>query len=92
MSDQSAYPCPQCQIGLLQPKPMPYVRVVNGMFVSVPDMPTYTCDLCGYQEFGHEALLVLETLVGRVNSETHAHRSAPRVAPVETGPAQTLKP
>ena len=92
MSDSSVYPCPECQIGQLQPKPMPYVRVIHGMFVSVPEMPTYTCDVCGYQEFGHEALLVLETLVGRVGAESQAHRSPARVAPFETGPAQTLKP
>ncbi len=92
MSEESVYPCPQCQIGVLQPQRMAYVRVINGLFVSVPDMPTYTCDVCGYQEFGTEALLVLESLVGRPDADSRTHHPRPRVTPTETGTTHPLKP
>jgi hypothetical protein len=71
---------------------MAYVRIINGLFVSVPDMPTHTCDVCGYQEFGTEALLVLESLVSHPGADNHAPRSTPRVTPVEPGRTHPLKP
>jgi hypothetical protein len=71
---------------------MAYTRVINGLFVSVPDMPTHTCDICGYQEFGTEALLILESLVSRPGSDNRTHRPTPRVTTPEPGTTRPLKP
>lgn len=90
--EDESYPCPQCQIGFLQPGRMPYVRIIRGMVVSVPDMPTYTCDVCGFQEFGSDALLLLDSLVGHAGPDSPTARSTARVAPLEHGRAHTLKP
>ncbi len=66
MTDKTAYLCPQCQIGHLQAGKTTYVRVVGGMVVSVPEMVSSTCDVCGYQEFDAAALTQLEALLGEV--------------------------
>ncbi len=92
MSEESVTPCPQCQVGILRTKRMAYVRIINGLFVSVPDMPTQTCDICDYQEFGSEALLVLESLANRPGAESRTSRPTPRATPTEPGRTRPLKP
>lgn len=65
MSDQLfVYSCPYCQIGYCQPGQATYVRLHAGMLISVPDVPVWTCDICGYQEFDREAVINLDTLLG----------------------------
>lgn len=65
MTDKTTtYLCPQCQIGHLQAGKMTYVRVMDGMMMSVPDTLAYTCDVCGYQEFDRDTVAHIDTLVG----------------------------
>jgi hypothetical protein len=47
---------------------MTYVRVVDGMVMSIPDTPAYTCDVCGYHEFDRSTVAHVDALVG------HNHR------------------
>lgn len=74
MSDHFAYSCPYCQIGYCQPGQATYVRMHNGMLVSMPDMPVWTCDICGYQEFDQEAVSNLDTLLGVNDSAPDTQR------------------
>lgn len=65
MTDKTTtYLCPQCQIGHLHASKMTYVRVIEGMMMSVPDTLAYTCDVCGYQEFDRDAVAHVDALVG----------------------------
>ena len=43
---------------------MTYVRVVDGMVMSIPDTPAYTCDVCGYHEFDQTSVAQVDALVG----------------------------
>lgn len=35
--------------------------------LSVPDMPAFVCDICGYQEFEYQAMQALYMLMGRTD-------------------------
>lgn len=75
MSDQFAYSCPYCQIGYCQPGQMTYVRLHEGMLISAPDTPVWTCDICGYQEFDHDAVANLDALLRTADSSPDSQRS-----------------
>jgi YgiT-type zinc finger domain-containing protein len=74
MSDQTTSICPQCQIGHLQSGKQTYVRVHNGLLISLPDMPGYTCDVCGYQSFDPAAIAHVEVLIGQSRPAKAAQR------------------
>ncbi len=91
MSDSFPYACPYCQIGYCQPGKATYTQILHGQLVAVNDMPVWTCDICGYQEFEREAVLALEALLGV--SETSAESVRTKVPdPVETRTARRIKP
>ena len=84
MSNSAALSCPQCQIGNLQPTETTYTGVHHGMLISVPNMPSLTCDICQHHEFDEAALVQIEGLVGQLSLPTEvAQRSAKR-APIES--------
>lgn len=89
---KSTLPCPRCQIGMLQPGHATYVRTVQGMLISVPDMLVWTCDLCRYQEFDEEMLSRVEAALHEAapSARTTARAQALEVADGTTG--TTLKP
>lgn len=92
MSDTPALICSQCQIGHFHTESRPYVRVVDGMLLSVPNMPALICDVCGYQDFDREGLTRVEALLGHVGSHARTGRSMTKVTLQEAKPSQRLKP
>jgi C4-type Zn-finger protein len=79
MHHPAALTCPQCQIGVLQPTATTYSGIHHGMLISVPNMPSYMCDICEYHEFEVSALIQIEALVGQLSLPTEvARRSANR--------------
>lgn len=90
MSDQTTYLCPQCQIGHLQPGKQTFAHVYNGMFVSIPDMPCYTCDVCGHQEYEPAAVAHIEALIGEARPGRAVTRTAAK-PPAAEGSSPTLK-
>jgi hypothetical protein len=95
MSDLSVYYCPNCQIGLCQPGKTTYLRLHEGLLVSVPDMPMWTCDICQYQEFDPDMITRLETLLGSQESASEAQRNTLKVPPKdapEVTTARRIKP
>lgn len=64
MTEKTAPACPRCQIGYLQPGLTTYSGIYHGTLLSVPNVPTWTCDICQYQEYDDVAMLHLEALVG----------------------------
>jgi YgiT-type zinc finger domain-containing protein len=84
MSDQSSFMCPRCQIGRCQPGQITYVRMYNGMLLTVPNMQVYTCDVCGYEEFEPEAIERLDSLAPETDfsPEEAWHVSKPSTADI----------
>lgn len=75
--------CPRCQIGNLQAGTATYTYVYNGMLLSVPGMPAWTCDLCQYQEFDYDAVARIEALVGHVGMPSDPARPASKLPAVD---------
>jgi hypothetical protein len=66
MQERDTMTCPQCFVGKLQPRQSAFTGVLDGVFLSVPDMQAHICDVCGYREFAESALIQLEALLGEL--------------------------
>ena len=89
MSGEFDYPCPRCQVGSCQRSLAPYLSVHDDMLISVPDMPIWTCDICGYHEFEREAVSRLETLMKQGASEVR--RKSAKVKSPESRTTRRVK-
>ena len=78
-------PCPECQAGTLDPRPVTLAQWFDGRFVLVPDFPGWVCDFCGRCEYDAEGLARLELMLG---SPAEPRRPKPR--PAQRGPATHL--
>lgn len=90
MQEDQAFECPRCQIGLCQPGKATYTRIARGQLISVPDMPIYTCDVCGYYEYDGEAVYDLEAMMGVVQP-LPPDDQRPRVKPTPPQPDTPVK-
>jgi YgiT-type zinc finger domain-containing protein len=61
--DKQSYPCRECQVGALQPRPVSYFTVQDGQLISVPDFPAWVCDVCGTTEYDSSALAELHAML-----------------------------
>jgi hypothetical protein len=91
MADLTAYPCPNCQIGFYQPGKKTYLHLHHGLFVSVPDMLIWTCDICQHEEFDHDAILQLEALLGIGESALDTQRTSAKVQSIEISDPPTIR-
>jgi hypothetical protein len=66
------YPCPHCQVGHCQRSIMPFLKVHGDLLVNVPDMPVWSCDICGFYEYEREALARLDNLMSSGNAAPRA--------------------
>ena len=92
MSESAALSCPQCQIGLLQSTETTYSGVHHGMFISMPNMPSWTCDICQYHEFDETALRQIEALVGQLSLPTEVAQRSTKRTPIENEIPATQRP
>lgn len=83
MSTPNLQPCPRCSLGRLSMRRTPYTRVHEGLFISVPNVAVYTCDVCGLQEVDEAALIQLDALVGEFTQPLVEDRPAAKMPPVE---------
>ena len=89
MNDETAYPCPSCQIGYCQPGTGTYLRMVGDLLVSAPDTPLWKCDICGYEEFDREAIMHLEALLGQYESVPDSQRMNPKLQSLDASDSTT---
>ncbi|MCS6963139.1 YgiT-type zinc finger protein [Thermoflexus sp.] len=57
-------PCPNCRIGYMRPHRITYAGYHGDLFIVVPNMPAYICDVCGNRQYDEEALMQLIPLIG----------------------------
>lgn len=74
MTLDTNYPCPECQVGALNPRRAAYVTTLEGNYVCVPDFPAWVCDLCGRREYDAAALAELSAVLA---SDRHTRRHRP---------------
>lgn len=48
--------CPRCGVGQCEQQVTPYVDVIDGCFLSVPNVAVFVCDVCHYAEFDQNSL------------------------------------
>lgn len=74
-NDHLLYSCPNCQVGVLQPRLVTYFAVQRGQVINVPGFPAWVCDICKYREYDPNALAELQTILEsnpRTQSASHA--------------------
>lgn len=57
--------CPRCQMGRLRWVQRPYVELVCGRLLTVPDAISHCCDACDYYEYDEALLLLVNQMVER---------------------------
>ncbi len=81
-AEPSATVCPQCQMGTLQPRPVPFAHWFEGQFITIPQFPAWVCDICGEREYDAAALEQLELILGpEADLRRETMRRAPRGSP-----------
>jgi YgiT-type zinc finger domain-containing protein len=55
--------CPECQVGLLKLKKSTYFTWLGSELISVPDFPTWICDVCGNNIYDESAVNRLNFLL-----------------------------
>ncbi|MBE2272284.1 MAG: hypothetical protein IAE80_28875 [Anaerolinea sp.] len=83
MASTATPSCPRCQIGHLQVGSATYSCVQQGVFLSVPNVPSWTCDICQYREFDFDALIRIEALVGQLGPASDADLQTAKRPPVD---------
>jgi YgiT-type zinc finger domain-containing protein len=64
ISRGNAQHCPRCHVGALAAVTVTYSAVYRGALFSVPNVPAWLCDICGYIEYDEVTMERLEMLVG----------------------------
>lgn len=83
MIGQTHYPCPRCFVGHLKADHATYAGVIQGMLLSVPNMPAWTCDVCQHHEFDEAALIQIEALVGQTSLQDESNRPSAKRPPMD---------
>jgi YgiT-type zinc finger domain-containing protein len=56
-------PCPDCQAGQLHRNTCTYYTWIGSELITVPDFPSWVCDVCGRREYDAGALNQLSMLL-----------------------------
>ncbi len=83
MSTTATPSCPRCLIGHLEARKATYSCVQQGVFLSVPNVPSWLCDICQYQEFDFDALAQIEALVGQLGIAADFDQQKAKLPPVD---------
>ena len=78
--------CEQCRIGHYQPIAAPYMRWLDDQIMVIPNVPAYTCDVCGQMQYDADFLQKLQYLLDRLTSDLPASKSATRPSVLEESP------
>lgn len=88
---RTAATCPHCQIGTLSLQRVVYARWYGTHFVTIPNFPSWVCDVCGSLEYDGAALEQVRLVLGREAGEASeaARRAARSLAPFQPQPRST---
>lgn len=56
--------CPECQVGTLQSRAVPYYATLRGMIITITDFPAWVCDVCKLCEYDANAIQELRLILG----------------------------
>ena len=73
-SNQNRGLCVECQTGILKRRYLTYFTWLNDELITVPNFPSWVCDVCGRREYDKRSILWLNTIL---NPET-GRRTSPQ--------------
>lgn len=56
-------PCPECQSGVLHLRYLTYFTWLDSELITVPNFPSWVCDLCGRREYDTRAIRWLNAML-----------------------------
>ena len=59
------YTCPNCRLGRVKEAQVPFVYMLDGTPLIVPQMPAYVCDVCG--ELAYDDAMMMNVHVAYSN-------------------------
>ena len=62
-TSQSVYLCSECQTGVFHLQYCTYFTWLNQELITVPNFPSWVCDVCGRREYDTRAINWLNTLL-----------------------------
>jgi YgiT-type zinc finger domain-containing protein len=83
--------CPVCQVGKLKLRRSVFVRVYSGTLVHVPNVDTWTCDVCGHSFYDPTIIRQVEVLIGESGPPPNRHPQPRAAAPVEDADSDKSK-
>jgi YgiT-type zinc finger domain-containing protein len=87
-ADEHTYVCPECHAGLMRLEYLTYFTWLNQELITVPNFPSWVCDICGRREYDYRAITWLNTLLQPNAGQRRAgRRRAP--LPEQPTPRQT---
>jgi YgiT-type zinc finger domain-containing protein len=89
-TEERAETCPECQVGSLHPRNVPYYAHLDGMLITVPDFPAWVCDVCHHCEYDTAALDDLRAILGP-NASLPEESSRQRRMPTGDSPSWPIE-
>jgi len=76
-------PCPECHAGVYHLEYLTYFTWLNEELVTVPNFPSWVCDVCGRRDYDSRAISWLNTLLspnaGRRPTPRRRRKNPPRI-------------
>jgi len=70
--------CSECQTGVMHMKYLTYFTWLNEELITVPNFPSWVCDICGKREYDSHAVVRLNTMLSQGAGRRPAHRRSRR--------------
>jgi len=90
-ADQFEYSltCPECHSGVMRLQYLTYFTWLNSELITVPNFPSWVCDMCGRREYDTRAVSWLNTLLSPSTGKRTAVRRRnrpPRIDRIQPDP------
>src|SRR5512135_2787665 len=75
-----AHVCPECHTGVFHLEYLTYFTWLNDELITVPNFPSWVCDVCGKREYDTHAVSWLNMLLSPTTGRKHKprHKKLPR--------------
>jgi YgiT-type zinc finger domain-containing protein len=80
---ERAESCPECHAGVLRLQYLTYFTWLNSELITVPNFPSWVCDVCGRREYDARAISWLNTLLSPNTGKQPVNRRRNRPTSVD---------
>jgi YgiT-type zinc finger domain-containing protein len=72
--ETDSYPCPECHSGIVRLEYLTYFTWFNDELITVPNFPSWVCDVCGRREYDPRAVSWLNIILTPGTGRDSANR------------------